>query len=181
MVGDAIHNLHCALDIAWVESLRAHGFGTAHAKFPVYPEKSRTELENTLTKTRKIPETSPLFDLVMNRVKTYQGGDADILALHQLDIDDKHHLLIPMLTVVGVNGAEVEYEDGSVDRIAVVLTSNIPWHRKLRAHAKIKNHGKPTFRVTFGNGDLRDVEVLPTLRRFSAKAGRIVRMLQRMQ
>jgi len=183
IVGDAVHNLHCSLDIAYrgvLQVVNPAGFDPSRTKFIVGND--RKHLESSLLKTAKIPANSPLFDFLVNRVKSYRkGGDRDIVALHDLDINDKHHSLIPMLTIVGVNGVQLEYEDGTVDNLAIAITSNVPCSRKLRAHPKIKNHGKTIFRVTFSEGDLRDIEMLPTLRLFSGKAERIVRSFQRMR
>jgi hypothetical protein len=182
MVGDAVHNLHCALDIAWCAAIRSifPQSDSRWAKFPVY--KNRHELESALTKSRKIPASSPLFDLVVNRVKCYQGGDADICALHDLDIDDKHNLLIPMLAVIGVNGVELEDENGLTSNLAIALTRPNSYRRQVPLGTKIKNHGKAIFRVTFSDGTpLKDIEVIPTLQRFSAKVLAIVRALQRIE
>ena len=108
-VGDAIHNLHSALDIAYRETIRIlspDGYSASRTKFIV--GENRKHLESSLTKTAKVSPHSPLFDFLVERVKSYNGGDADICALHDLDIDDKHHLLIPILTVVGIDGVELE-------------------------------------------------------------------------
>jgi hypothetical protein len=152
IIGDAVHNLKCALDIVWCGSVRAlHPEANSRwLKFPIY--RTRQELESALTKSRKIPSGSPLFDLVVNRVKCYEGGDADILALHALDIDDKHHLLIPMLTVTGVKGVEVEHEDGKVTRHEIMLVPPNSYRTIVPLESKIKNHGEVRFEIPFREG-----------------------------
>lgn len=182
-VGDAIHNLKCALDIAYREAVRVlipAGFDSSRTKFPV--GNNRKHLESSLTKTAKINADSPLFILLVERVKSYkgEGGDRDICAIHSLDIDDKHHLLIPMLAVVGFDGAEVEFENGSITRFTVMLIRPNFYRTAIPLNGKIKNYGEARFEITFSEGTPLDgLEVIPTLKRFSAKTLKIVRVLQR--
>jgi len=115
MIGDAIHNLKCALDIAWadtVQRLSPAGYNP-EIKFPV--RNNRHELESVLQKTGKILPESSLFKFMVESVKSYQGGDADIWAIHRLDIHDKHHLLIPVLNVLSIDGVELQQDNGQVD------------------------------------------------------------------
>ena len=51
---------------------------------------------------------------MVNRVKPYRGEDGDIGPLHVLDIDDKLHLLLPMLAVTGTA------------KFVVALDTNLP-------------------------------------------------------
>jgi hypothetical protein len=183
IVGDAIHNLKCALDIAYRETIRVlspDGFSAARTKFII--GNNREHLESSLTKTAKIDPHSPLFDFLVERVKCYKGGDSDICAIHDLDIDDKHHLLIPMLTVVGVDGVELENEDGTIDRFTIVLTRPNFYRKSVPLHSKLKNHGEVRFQITFREGTpTHDLAVVPTLIRFSKKTLRIVNFLQRLR
>jgi len=138
IVGDAIHNLKSALDIAYRETIRVlspNGF-TAKTKFIV--GNNRRHLESSLTKTAKIGPHSPLFDFLVERVKSYKGGDSDIYALHKLDIDDKHHLLIPMLAVVGVDGVELEHENGTINRFTIMLVRPVFYRTRVARNSKIK-------------------------------------------
>lgn len=112
IIGDAIHNLKCALDYAWGRSLGkiAPYALTGFTKFPVYP--SSNQLEATLRK-REIDTFAPvLFDLVISKLKPYEGGNDSIWAIHRLDILDKHRLLIPVVEFVGIEDIEVENERG---------------------------------------------------------------------
>jgi hypothetical protein len=183
IAGDAIHNLHCALDIAYcvtVRTLSPAGLHPTKAKFIIGND--RNHLETSLTKTAKIGADSPIFDFMVNGVKAYNGGDSDICTLHTLDIDDKHHLLIPVANIVSIDGVKVEDESGNIDIHTFAATRPMFTHRiPVPFGSHIKNHGKVTIRITFGNGALTDdFEVVPTLKRFSWEVSRIVRTLQRM-
>jgi hypothetical protein len=182
MVGDAIHNLHSALDIAYRETLRVlspDGFSSERTKFIVGND--RKHLETSLTKTAKVPANSPLFNFLVERVKSYKGGDADICAIHDLDIDDKHHLLIPILTVVGVDGVELENEDGTIDHFTIAITRPNVYRARVPFGSKFKNHGKVRIQVTFREGTpTHNIEVVPTLLGFSRKTLRIVRALRKL-
>ena len=135
-----------------------------------------------LQKTGKILPDSLLFKFMVESVKSYQGGDADIWAIHRLDIHDKHHLLIPVLNVLSIDGVELEQENGQVDCLTLALTGPIPEWIEVPFGSKLKKYGHATFEVKFRNGILTEgLEVVPTLRRFSAKTGEIVFVFQRMQ
>jgi hypothetical protein len=183
IVGDAIHNLHSALDIAYRETIRVispNGFSPSKTKFIVGND--RKHLETSLTCTARVDPASRLFDFLVEHVKSYKGkgGDADICAIHALDIDDKHHLLIPMLAVTGIEGVELESEDGTIDRYTIVLTRPNSYRKAVPFGSKLKNHGQVIFKITFGQGTaLDDAEVVPTLNRFYGKTREIVREFQR--
>ena len=184
MVGDAIHNLKCALDIAWrdtVQRLSPEGFHPTKTKFPV--THTREKLASDLTLTARISSASRLFDYMVEHVKPYEGGDGDILALHALDIDDKHHLLIPMLTVTGVMGMELENVDGTrMLTDILIVPPDRAYRQTVQSGAKFTDHGKTAFHVTFRKGtSLQREEIIPALLRLSAKVLRIIRQLQRMK
>ncbi|MGP8260667.1 MAG: hypothetical protein ACLQM6_12030 [Acidobacteriaceae bacterium] len=182
-VGDAVHNLHSALDIAWRETVRRtspSGFHATRTKFPIC--KTRHELESTLVKTVKLDPKSAPYLFLVTRVKPYERGDADIYALHALDIDDKHHLLIPMVTVAGIEGLELENEDGTIDRLDIPITRPDFYRKTVRYGAHLKDNGELVFQVKFRQGTpMEGLEVIPTLHRFSAKVEEIVLVLRRMQ
>jgi hypothetical protein len=119
----------------------------------------------------------------VNHVKGYQGGDSDILAIHTLDIDDKHRLLIPMVYVTGITGIELENEDGTIDAYNVVLLTHREFYRRVvPLGSKLKNHGEVQFHVTFGQGTAAEgLEILPTLSRWHDKVWELIRWLERMK
>jgi hypothetical protein len=183
ITGDAIHNLRSALDIAWGEIVRKTGTSTtSFTKFPIDSKQPKQWLESVLTNNAGIKPTSAIFDFIVNHVKSYKGGDSDILALNDLDIDDKHHLLIPMIAVTGVKGLELENEDGSIDRFDILLTRARPYRKVVGLETKLKNHGHVGFHITFGKGTpAENLEIIPTLERFSGKVWELIRWLQQMK
>ena len=63
--------------------------------------------------------------------------------MHGLDIDDKHHLLIPMLAVTGIDAVELENEDGSIDRLDITALTRPNSYRKIVGlESKLKIHGE---------------------------------------
>jgi hypothetical protein len=185
IAGDAIHNLRSALDIAWLEIVReAGGTITSSTHFPIRADQPKRWLEGVLTaKTTGIDPCSKIYDFLVNHVKGYKGGDADILAIHALDIDDKHRLLLPMLTVTGVTGIEIEGEDGTIDTHEIVLrTHRDSCRRPVPLGSKLKNHGEVHFQITFGPGTtVEGREILPTLSIWHDKVWELIRWLQRLK
>jgi hypothetical protein len=184
IAGDAIHNLRSALDIAWVETVNTVGSGAnSSTYFPIRLDQPKQWLESVLAKNAGINPASRIFDFLVNHVKGYKGGDSDILALHDLDINDKHYLLTPMVTITGVKGVELENPDGTVDIFDIVLpTDGSAYRRVVPLESKLKNHGEVRFYVTFGKGTAAEnLEIIPTLETLAQKVGEIIRWLQRMR
>jgi hypothetical protein len=180
LAGDAIHNLRCALDYAWcgtIEKLSPTALNR-WTHFPV-PD-SKQKLIGDLTKTGKISHTSALFDFMVERVKSHEGGDGDICAINSLDLQDKHTLLIPVINFVKIDGVELEDEGGRILHSLVATQRNIGYKIGIPEGSHVKNYGQATIQVVFPQGTATEgLEVVPTLRRFYGKTREIVRKLQR--
>jgi hypothetical protein len=181
LAGDAIHNLRCALDFAWcgtIEKLSPTAL-TQWTHFPI-PD-SRQKLIGDLTKTGKISQSSPVFDFMVERVKSYEGGDADICAINTLDLNDKHVLLIPVINFVKIDGVEFEDEGGRILHSLIATKRNIGYRINIPTGSHVKNYGQATIQVVFPHETITEgLEVVPTLNRFYGKTREIVRKLQRM-
>lgn len=186
IAGDAIHNIRSALDIAWfyivTEIGNPTGSGTFR-KFPIDPDKPKQWLEGVLAKTAGVDPNSRIYDFLVNQVKGYQGGDTDILAIHSLDIDDKHRLLIPTVSVTGVEGIELENKDGTIDVYNFTLLTDREFYRKVvPLGSKLKNHGEVRFYVAFGEGTgFEGKEVIPTISKWQEKVWELLQLLWRMK
>lgn len=152
MIGDAVHNLKCALDYAWiktVERVAPLALGK-FAKFPVYA--TREALEAAL-RGRKIDVASPaLFSLMLDEIHPYDGGNFAIWPIYVLDKRDKHRLLIPIIQYSSISGVEVEDEAGVLHRGDTWGTTKAPpYYIDFKYELNIKNKGKLTLNITFDN------------------------------
>jgi hypothetical protein len=107
ITGDAVHNLRSALDLlAWaLYARRTKGKGT-HIYFPIFetPKKYKSGSE------RKVEGISEADIEAITLLKPYKGGNDHLWGLHELDITDKHRLLITPVIAVGRVGIHVSAE-----------------------------------------------------------------------
>lgn len=112
VIGDAVHNLNCALEYTWqltIESLLPAN-AADWAYFPV--RKTIEDLKTTLKKG-KVDTTCPhLFTFIVNEIQPYDGGNPAIWPIRCFANQDKHRLLIPVLAEGHINGIEVQDETG---------------------------------------------------------------------
>jgi hypothetical protein len=179
-IGDAAHNLKCALDYAWLGTIErvAPQAVTKFAKFPVYP--SIDELENALT-AREISKTSPkLFRLMVREIKSYDGGNVSIVAVHDLNIRDKHRLLTPVIEFASIDGIELENERGQTEHIGTWPTSDHPpYYLPIESGWHIKDKGHVTVEILFQEGTpLYESEVLDELQLYSRAVLNVVELLE---
>jgi hypothetical protein len=111
-LGDAVHNLNCALDYVWLQTIEvlAPSLIDDRAKMPV--RKYAKEVEGWLTKAAGIDSSSNLFKFIVDTIKPYSGGNDAIWAIHNFDIRDKHRLLIPILSQGWITGIVVVDQRG---------------------------------------------------------------------
>jgi hypothetical protein len=171
IIGDAIHNLHSALDLAVCEVVRDK-FGSAatdHVKFP-FDGESRDQFIKTC-KGRKIAEASPaIFSLILS-IEPYKGGNDSLCALHDLDILDKHELLIPMIQIRVITGIRAKDNiSGRVADLVVLLSPETQWLQTgLSGDIQIESHGETRFIPCFASDSpvFAGRVVLPTLDQFT--------------
>ena len=90
-IGDAIHNLRSSLDHLICRLIESNGqqFGT-NTYFPICKGASEYIRESP----RKIKGVSSHVESLIASFKPYKGGNNDLWILHDLDIIDKHQILI---------------------------------------------------------------------------------------
>jgi hypothetical protein len=171
MIGDCVHNLRSALDLMMCEIVQLKGGKvTKYTRLPF--QKTRDKLVSSIDggiKKTIGPAIFDICDLIVNTVKPYRGGNDTLYAIHDLDIADKHRLLIPVLSVMFVPNIRAEDDHGGIihgdavvddiGRLQMVSTPN---------KITIKSHGNPTFNIGFGKGQPRAGKpVIPTLHHLS--------------
>jgi hypothetical protein len=112
VIGDAVHNLKCALDYTWLQTIERLVPANVddRAKFPVY--KTIEELNGALRKGNVHTACPALHSFMIDQIKSCDGGNAAIWPIHNFANRDKHRLLIPVLAQGHINGIEVEDETG---------------------------------------------------------------------
>jgi hypothetical protein len=97
IVGDAVHNLNCALDYTWLQTIERLVPDNVkdRAKFPVH--KTIEELKGALRKGKVDATCLHLYTFIVDKIQPYDGGNPAIWPIHCFANRDKHRLLIPVL------------------------------------------------------------------------------------
>lgn len=181
LIGDAIHNLRSALDHVAYEIVADTGRKPSrHVAFPF--AKSRQELIDAI-KGGEVETAAgkTLVDLIVDTVRPYKGGNDALYAIRALDIGDKHKLLIPTVSVIGIRGVSgsgdgIKFRDlgfavgegGKVNAIG------------MRGTVKITDKGEPVFEVRFAKDQpLEGQPVLPTLHQLSQLVAGVVETIEK--
>ena len=183
VIGDAIHNLRVAIEYAYLGAVERHAPTVldGHTKFPT--GETRKDVEDRL-KSRKIDVLAPkLFNRIVADIRPYvASGNCLVKMLHDLDISDKHWLLIPVARVGDVADIVMEDEKGNVTTgNTYPITGDGPYTVTFPLEYNIKNHGKLTVDVVFGEtevGLLQSMPILDDLKTFSKLAVHIIERLE---
>jgi hypothetical protein len=92
IVGDVLHNLRSGLDILACDVLRA--CGRTNVRNVYFPFAKSPDTLETAIKQRRISKTRPNVVTEFRRLKPYKGGSELLYAIHELNLADKHQLLI---------------------------------------------------------------------------------------
>lgn len=163
IVGDAIHNLKTALDYAWLQVITAviPRMASERSKFPVYPTVDL--LEEFLRKKRIDTDCPQLFRLVVSDMRPY-GFYTHLL--HQMDITDKHRLLIPSTTYGNVEGLTIKGHSGAVTGGTWGGELAEDFHVDFHQEVEIKDTGRVTFGIVFKEDPMKGMEIMHLLDEF---------------
>lgn len=168
IVGDAIHNTRAALDLVVSQIEREKtGEGSEFAKLPF--GKTRDALVGTVNGS--IKKFSPvLADFIIDVIKPYRGGNDFLYALHDLDIRDKHRLIVHTMTMTkGI--ATVEDHNGTIAgslaySCAISFSGDIT-QTQISKNLNFKNYRSDVFDIFFDKGlPVEGKPVIPTLHQF---------------
>ena len=176
IIGDALHNLKSALDFAVNDIVFLKtGARSKYTKFPV--QDSRDKLIATVNggSVRKASKT--IADLIVDIIKPYKGGNDAIWSLHELNILDKHILLLPVFQVSALLGVCAEDDSGRslVDGTLIVESGKVALPFVPTTNLKITKYGKAAFAVCFDKGlPLEGQSIVPALRSLAEQVGSII-------
>jgi hypothetical protein len=162
------------------------GKRSKYTKFPVYP--TRNELVGAMKGGTIRQASEAIADLIVNVIEPYEGGNGEaIFALHELNILDKHMLLLPVVQVGVVHGMSLQDDRGHEWTNLTVLAedgrvyfSNIPLEDG--SEIKVTDNGKPTVTIFFDKGlvPVENKPVLPTLIQLAQIVSDIVKQFERL-
>jgi hypothetical protein len=94
IIGDVVHNLRSSLDLAICEMIEGLG-GTPHrhTHFPI--RETREEVIRAIEEGAIKGAPSDLASLLVEIMQPYKGGNDTLYQVHDLDITDKHRMVIP--------------------------------------------------------------------------------------
>jgi hypothetical protein len=175
IIGDVVHNLHCALDHLFnevvgdqlVERDRVFPFGKRRKDLEASPKVEA--LEQAMPGARQV---------VMDEVEPYFYGRHGLYQLHRLDIVDKHNELIvtangAMISLMDFSypaggGLEARQNRFSLDQDALVAV--VPGHLRLDFASR------PVLEIGFGPGlPFQNEPVVPTLTKLSGRIRDVIR------
>lgn len=90
--GDAIHNLRSALDIMAGDVVQASSGRRKGVCFPFARDEGSLDAQ---IKDKRFDRAIPEAVELLKSFKPYKGGNAELRALHDLDLTDKHNFVIP--------------------------------------------------------------------------------------
>jgi hypothetical protein len=123
IIGDIVHNLRSALDLlAWQLVLNNGGQPGRHTAFPIAETASGFEAQLRVALRGASAEAWRLTQLL----KPYKDGNLTLYRVHALDIEDKHHVLMPTLIQQTAMGVTYKAADGS-EGLTIWMGLPRPW------------------------------------------------------
>jgi hypothetical protein len=179
IIGDAVHNLHSALDLAACEMVTMTGKRPSNQLYFPFGE-TRRDLETTLNKEIKAAGTD-IVNLILDVIKPYKGGNDPLYALHRLDIDDKHRILIPTISIaslvnVNVRAGPITMNDCTLS----VGPGGILNLLQMPGPFEMQGSGKPIFSVLFDKGQIFEGQpIVPTLHQLSEIVSGVIEAIEK--
>lgn len=187
-IGDAVHNLHSALDhIIWALVSPHNPPTPERVQFPFAT--SPNGLVGSIA-NRQVQLAGPELVKAVNEVEPYPGGKGDdLVLLHNLDILDKHRVISATLCALTINMLDLRRLDPSAPPI---IFSGMTWiggpiiswptpkfanrhERRSRGIAKSGQHVDATLDIIFGKGQpFADGRIVPTLVKLAKKVGETI-------
>lgn len=158
-IGDAIHNLNCALDYIATAIMRSRGGNNNRVYFPT--DETRHGLRATMKRPKKgqrnprnreVVEACPKFALILlGKIKPYRGGALGVWELRKSDNIDKHNLIIPTVSIFNLIDAEICDENNNrliIGSLAIGPKGEVGL-AQFSAKARVENYGTAIFSTNF--------------------------------
>jgi hypothetical protein len=159
-IGDCIHNLRSALDLAAVQLVKVQGDDGKGVYFPFTDDASK--LDGAIA-ARKINKAAPGVEAYIRSLKPYPGGNDALRAIHDLDIMDKHQLIIPTADAIGIPHLRIGTNEFSNCSFGPLRDGMVPFSFPRAANVQFGQKFYPTLIITFGDGYFARKPAIETL------------------
>jgi hypothetical protein len=168
IMGDVLHNLRSALDLMYYQVvIRCGGTPTKWTRFPI--RDTRQELIAPLNSALKQKQISPTVQaFILDTTKPYKAGNFAVWAVDDMNIMDKHKLLIPTLKLMYFHGIRLKDDKDNIisaDRYFIDQSHTFrlsEWYgTNLTVHDK--GHATATILFDLGTPFMAGQGVIPTL------------------
>jgi hypothetical protein len=169
IIGDVLHNLRSALDLLYYETVvLCNGTPSKWTRFPFADTREQlvSRLNSALEEKRI---TRNIYNLILNIVKPYQTGNNALWTLDDLNITDKHQLLIPVLKLVMLRDVRFEDEQHrSLPALQCEFFLSDPGIAPIRGanglNIAVKDKGRAAADILLAKGILLKIQaIIPTL------------------
>lgn len=177
LVGDVLHNLRSALDVLY--------YGTVHGpsnwtRFPI--RDTREELITALGAALKKQQIgNAVHDLILDTIKPYNTGNYTLWALDDLNIRDKHQLLIPVVKYLRFDGVRLEDDQQRPvnEHIFYMMDASSRIRLPDDLNITLKDKGRASGAIIFDFGTAFQTEpVIPTLHGIAIEVSRTIEVFQ---
>jgi hypothetical protein len=172
--------MRTSLDYAWIALIEA--LQLPPTKWTKFPFSDTADALKRALHDRKIDAANPaLFEFMLTEIKPYDGGNYFLVALHELDIFDKHRLLLAFDDYGAIEDMKIEDEYGNIltGSSFPTLSTRGKIEVHLRPNLKVKHHGNRTVEIVFDEAlPLARCEVLGELRTLSNATSQCIGCLE---
>lgn len=165
-LGDAIHNMRSALDIVIFAMIGDKAQRPWNVQFPF--ARSAEGLESTI-RSREIQLASEQVVQLIKRSEPHLGGDDGLYGLYELDVRDKHKLVLTVGKSAHITGAQfrrlvpsiqardnqtISLQAGATIKVVFDSATRLDRRRFRRQHPLPENEiqPQPAFQICFGEG-----------------------------
>jgi len=176
VMGDAIHNLKSALDFTVNEVVfRRLKLYDSHTRFPF--RETAQKLESAVNGGLITQASKAVSNHIVNVIKPYKGGNDPLCALHDLNILDKHRLLLPVIQATTLLDVCAEDDRGNkmVDACLVITRNRAHTSFISDGNIKVTNKGKVIPLIFFERGlPLEGQSIIPALHQLTALVSGVI-------
>lgn len=112
--GDAVHAMRAALDLLAVDLVKLNGKQSKNVSFPF--AKNAAELGKQI-KNHNFDRAGTSYVQLLREIAPYTDGNEALRGLHDLDITDKHQVILPTYPKIFVPHLKVHFQDGAMVEI----------------------------------------------------------------